>query len=191
VITYQQIDESLLPLYDTVPMLVHVSKALTPKRLQNGLGGILFEEIKVEPYTKNLGAYSMPSHYRKRHNIGNWGFYMAFDGNKPVGAATIAARTKTVHMLENREDISVLWDLRVIDGYKGRRIGTKLFALAVAWSKARGFRQMKIECQTNNVAACRFYAKQGAVLRAINEYAYIHDTDLREYEMQLLWYLDL
>lgn len=190
-IIYRQVDESFLPLYDTIPMLVHVTKALRPKRLQNGLEGILFEEVKVRPYVKNLGAYGRPSHYSKQHNISNWGFYMAFDGNLPVGAATIAAKTKTVHMLENREDISVLWDLRVIDAYQGKRVGTKLFALAVAWSKANGLRQMKIECQTNNVAACKFYAKQGAVLRAINEYAYIHDTDLREYEMQLLWYLDL
>ena len=190
-IVYRQVDLSYLSLYDTIPMLVHVSRALQPRRLQNGLGGMLFDEIEVEPYTKNLGAYSVPSQYGRQHNISGWGFYMAFDGNKPVAAATIAAKTKTVRMLENREDISVLWDLRVTGEYKGQRIGTKLFALAVAWSKENGLRQMKIECQTNNVPACTFYAKQGAVLRAINEYAYIHDTELKEHEMQLLWYLDL
>ena len=178
-------------MYDELPMLVHVDRVLVARRMYNGLGGVLFDEMRVEPYVKDLGAYGQPSRYSKQHDISNWGFYMAFDGSRPVGAVTIAAKTKTIHLLDNREDISILWDLRVVDGYKNRRIGTKLFALAVAWSKANGLGQMKIECQTNNVPACKFYAKQGAVLRAINEYAYIHDLDLREHEMQLIWYLDL
>lgn len=172
-------------------MLVHVNTVLVPRRINNGLGGILFDEVAVTPYVKDLGAYGAPSTYSKQHDISNWGFYMAFDGSRPVGAATIAANTKTVHMLDNRQDLSILWDLRVIDEYKGQHVGTKLFALAVAWSKEKGMHQMKIECQTNNVAACRFYVKQGAVLRAMNEYAYIHDLDLKAHEIQLLWYLNL
>ncbi|WP_160166418.1 hypothetical protein [Clostridium sp. Ade.TY] len=49
---------------------------------------------------------------------------------------------------------------------------------------------MKIECQNNNVNACKFYNKQGAVLSKIDEYAYYEDIEDRD-EVQLIWYLDL
>ena len=115
---------------------------------------------------------------------------MAFDGDRPVGAATVASRTENVHMLEGREDLTVLWDLRVTDGYNGQGIGTRLFTMAADWSRKNGFRQMKIECQNTNVPAVRFYHKQGAVLGAMNEYAYYTEPEYR-HETQFLWYLDL
>lgn len=53
-----------------------------------------------------------------------------------------------------------------------------------AWAAARGCRQLKIETQNVNVPACRFYARQGCVLGAINRFAYREFPD----EVQLLWY---
>ena len=49
---------------------------------------------------------------------------------------------------------------------------------------------MKIECQNNNVQACKFYHKQGAILGKIDAYAYYKDIDIRD-EVQLIWYLEL
>ena len=46
---------------------------------------------------------------------------------------------------------------------------------------------MKVETQNVNVPACRFYARQGCVLGAINRFAY---PDLPD-EVQLLWYKTL
>ena len=64
----------------------------------------------------------------------------------------------------------------------------KLFSFAVNWSKERNCKQIKIETQNNNVPACKFYAKQGAILSEINEYAYYGEDDD---EVMLIWYLDL
>ena len=93
-------------------------------------------------------------------------------------------------MLDGRDDMSVLWDIRVDDRYKRHGVGTKLFNMAVEWSKLNGLKQMKIECQNNNVQACRFYHKHGAVLGKIDEYAYYNDSYVED-EVQLIWYLDL
>ena len=49
---------------------------------------------------------------------------------------------------------------------------------------------MMIECQNNNVAACKFYQKQGALLSKIDMYAYYHEEECKN-EVQLIWYLDL
>lgn len=87
---------------------------------------------------------------------------MAFDGGRPVGAATVVSRTKEIRMLAGRDDLAVLWDIRVDAGYRGQGIGQRLFDMAADWSREQGHIQMKIECQNNNVPAVKFYHKQGA-----------------------------
>lgn len=53
-----------------------------------------------------------------------------------------------------------------------------------------GYKQMIIECQNNNVTACNFYKKQGALLSKVDMYAYYSEPKVRD-EIQLIWYLDL
>ena len=93
-------------------------------------------------------------------------------------------------MLEGRADLSVLWDLRVAEEYQHQGLGSALFEKAAKWSRAQGMKEMKIECQNNNVRAARFYAGKGAVLGAINARAYQGRPELEE-EVQLLWYYSL
>lgn len=190
VITYKEIDESYFNKYDSIPMLVHVKSIFKLEKIENGLGGFLLKETPVKEYIKDLGVYDEATKYSEQFDITNWAFFMAFDNEKPIGAVTIASKTKDVHMLDGRDDMSVLWDIRVDDKYKRYGVGTKLFQLAVEWSKSNGFKQMKIECQNNNIAACKFYHKHGAVLGKIDEYAYFKEADIKD-EVQLIWYLDL
>ena len=96
-ITYKQVDETYFKLYDEVPMVVHVKTVLVPKHVDNGLGGIIFQEINVEPYVRNI-AYDAASDFSKEFDISNWAFFMAFDGDKPVGAVTAASKTKEIRM---------------------------------------------------------------------------------------------
>lgn len=189
-ILYREIDKSYFEKYDSIPMLVHVKSILKLEKNQNGLGGILLKETPVKEYIKDLGKYGEATKYSKEFDITNWIFFMAFDNELPIGAVTVVSKTENVNMLDGRDDISVLWDIRVDDRYKQQGIGTKLFNMAVEWSKLKGFKQMKIECQNNNVPACKFYHKQGAVLGKIDEYAYYNDIDSND-EVQLIWYLNL
>lgn len=84
----------------------------------------------------------------------------------------------------------MLWDIRVEHSYRRRGVGQALFDMAVGWSREQKLTQLKIECQNNNVPAVRFYHKQGAVLSAVDEYAYGHESGNRR-ETQLIWYLNL
>jgi GNAT superfamily N-acetyltransferase len=86
-------------------------------------------------------------------------------------------------MLEGRDDLAVLWDIRVSPEARGRGVGAALFRAAERWAKARGCLHLRVETQNINVAACRFYARQGCVLRAVNRHAYAELPD----EIQLLW----
>lgn len=188
--TYKKVDSSYFLQYDRVSMNVDVRTEYQIEKINRGLGGFLLKEINVSPYVKDLSKYERAVDYEKQFDIRNWGFYMAFDGEIPVGAMTLAARTKGLYMLSGRDDVCVLWDIRVQDGYKHQGIGQSLFDLGVSWAKEQGYQQMIIECQNNNVPACKFYHKQGAVLSKIDEYAYYAEEEVRN-EVQFLWYLDL
>ena len=183
-------DRSCFEMYDSVSMNVDAKSEYKVKRIDNGLGGFILEEVPVTPYVKDLSVYERATEYEKEFDITHWSFYMAFDDEKPVGAATVAARTDKLYMLAGRDDACVLWDIRVADEYKHQGIGQKLFDLAVKNAKADGYRQMIIECQNNNVPACNFYRKQGALLSKVDMYAYYQEEACRN-EVQFLWYLDL
>jgi ribosomal protein S18 acetylase RimI-like enzyme len=189
-ITYREIDKTYFEAYDSIPMQVYVKSILRLEKIDNGLGGIILKEVPVKEYIKDLSIYEEASKYEKEFDLSNWAFFMAFDDDKPIGAVSVASRTENVHMLDGRDDLSVLWDIRVDNNYKHQGIGTILFNFVVDWSKRHGFKQMKIECQNNNVHACRFYHKQGAVLAKIDEYAYYNDINVRD-EVQFIWYLNL
>ena len=171
-------------------MAFSVRSEYRPEKPDGGLGGILLREAAVKPYRKDLGQYEKAVDYEKRFDISHWQLFMAFDGEKPVGGITLAARTPGVDMLGGRDDLCVVWDLRVQEGCRGQGIGQRLWDLGEEWARAQGMTQIKVECQNNNVRACRFYRKQGAVLSAIDEYAYYGEAGIAG-EIQLIWYKDL
>jgi ribosomal protein S18 acetylase RimI-like enzyme len=189
-ISYKQINCNYFQEYDTIPMQVYVKSQYVLERINNGLGGILLKEVPVKDYVLDFSKHAKATKFSEKFDITNWAFFMAFDDGTPIGAVTIVSRTADIRMLDGRDDMTVLWDIRVSDMYKHKGIGKKLFDLAVKWSRNNGFKQMKIECQNNNVPACKFYQKQGAILRKIDEYAYIDDIDSK-FEVQFIWYLDL
>jgi ribosomal protein S18 acetylase RimI-like enzyme len=193
-ITYRRIDKNEFDSYDKVPMVVHIKSKFVIKKIDRGLGGFLFEEVPVEEYSKDFTRFEKAMDYEKHFNISGWAFFMAFDEDEPIGAVTVSARNSSCDILDKRDDICALWDIRVAKGYKHSGIGQHLFDMARAWATEEGFSQMKIECQNTNVPACRFYHKQGAQLCRIDEYAYYseyyNEKDIRD-EIGLIWYLDL
>lgn len=186
----KQMDKTCFGIYDRISMNVDVRTEYKIKRIDNGLSGLMFEEVSVKPYIKDLSVYERATDYEKRFDIANWRFYMAFDGDKPIGAMTIAGRTPNLNMLSGRDDACVLWDIRVADNYKHQGIGQRLIDAGIVDARSAGYRQMIIECQNNNVPACHFYSKQGALLSKVDMYAYYLEDGCKN-EIQFVWYLDL
>ena len=185
-------EESILlaPELARIPISFEVESVLDVSAPEGGLGGLLMSERRLDaPYVKDYDADAgeHPSQWAKRFDVSNWGLIGAHAGGARVGGATVAHDTAGVNMLEGRRDLAVLWDIRVSPEARGRGVGSALFRAVEAWAAARGCRQLKIETQNINVPACRFYARQGCVLGAINRFAY---RELPE-EVQLLWYKTL
>lgn len=182
------------PEYGRIPIAFMVESQFRVRELGPGLGFGLVEEPVAPPHLKDYDALDArtegPSGWLARFDTSNWGFFLVRHQGQPVGGAVVAYRTPAVHMLEGRDDLAVLWDIRVHPEHRRQGIGAALFASVVEWARARRCRQLKVETQNTNVPACRFYARQGCVLGAINRFGYAGCPEVA-HETLLLWYLDL
>jgi GNAT superfamily N-acetyltransferase len=188
----QTIEESVsyLTEYCRLPISFRVDRVLEVTPIDGGLGGLTLRERMVDPpYIKDYDAIkgNAPACWAARWDLSNWALISGLVRGCRVAGAVLAFDTEGVDLLEGRKDLAVLWDLRVRPDHRHRGVGGSLFRAAETWAHARGCRQIKAETQNINVAACRFYAKQGCDLGAINRLAY---RDFPE-EAQLLWYKNL
>jgi len=189
-IRIREINPVRLAEYDRIPSRFLVRSVLEVELVEGGLGGMILREVPAErPYVKDYDAYGeLPSDWPRKFDVRNWGFFLAVEGRRPVGAAAVAFDTTGVFMLEGRNDLAVLWDIRVHP--KARGAGIPLFRYATEWSRERGCTQMKIETQNVNVPACRFYQKMSACLGEIRRFGYAAVPAVA-HEAMLCWYLDL
>jgi GNAT superfamily N-acetyltransferase len=79
--------------------------------------------------------------------MSNWGLLAAYDGDDRIGGAVIAFRAPGVGMLEGRDDLAALWDIRVRPEHRSAGVGAALFRATEDWIRARGGRMLKIETQ--------------------------------------------
>jgi GNAT superfamily N-acetyltransferase len=164
-----------------------VDRILEVVLTDGGLGGVSLTETPVaDPYVKDYDtiAGEGPARWAERFDVSNWGLIAACGDGARVGGAVIAFRTADLRMLGGRDDVAVLWDIRVSPQQRGAGVGSALFHAAESWAGSRGCRWLMIETQNVNVAACRFYQKMGCTLGAIDRFAYPELPD----EVQLLWW---
>lgn len=175
--------------YEAIPISFRVERVLRLTRPPENLIGFIFSEQQLDaPYIKDYDQpESRPTVWANHWDISKWGMFTAEDRGVLVGGAVVAWGTPEILQLQGRSDICALWDIRVLPSYRGRGVGTALFRAAADWGRARGAVGMRIETQSINVPACRFYASQGCTLSAIDVDAY---PEL-PHEVQLIWYLKL
>jgi ribosomal protein S18 acetylase RimI-like enzyme len=173
-----------------VPISFRVKQVCDVRPRDDRPGEFVLSENPVDaPYLKDYDALpgEGPAQWARQFDLTNWGFIRARLGARLVGGAVIAIRTPACTMLEGRDDLAVLWDIRVAPEVRGQGIGSALFRATEAWAVAHDCRELKVETQNINVPASRFYQRHGCTLRQINRHAY---RDLPG-EIQLLWYKDL
>jgi GNAT superfamily N-acetyltransferase len=174
--------------YARIPIIFEVNAVLDVGDRPDDGGFILTEHRIKKPYLKDYDAIAeTPTEWVRRFDTSKWGLMIARIDDQCVGGVTVAYDTPGLDMLEGRSDLAVLWDIRVAPARRRRGVGASLFAAAEAWSVTNACRHLKVETQNINVAACRFYARHGCVLRAVHPGVYPECPD----EVQLLWYKDL
>jgi GNAT superfamily N-acetyltransferase len=176
--------------YARIPIAFEVL-ALVDARLSasSSAAFVLDERPSPTPFVKDYDAIpdNTPLDWPRRFDVASWGFLAARLDGVRVGGATVVFRCPAVDMLDARDDLAVLWDIRVAPGARGQGIGSALLSAAERWAADRGAWWLRIETQNINAPACRFYARSGYALLAVNQGAY---PDLPQ-ETQLLWYKEI
>lgn len=176
--------------HGSISIAFEVNRVLEVTLPDAGLGGIpLTATPAADPYLRDHDAShgEGPARWARQFDLSNWGLLTAWRDGTRVGGAVIAFRTPRLYMLEGRDDVAALWDLRVAPEQRGTGVGSALLGAVEDWATARGAGWLKIETQNVNTAACRFYAKMGCVLGAIDRFAY---PDL-PHEVRLVWWKPL
>lgn len=179
--------------YPPIPISFRVESRLRVETIDGGFGGFrLTEELVEEPYVKDYDEFEQgnPLDSAKRFDPSRVHAFAAFDGDKPVGAAVVVVDSLGACALTCRDDVAVLWDIRVHPDYRGRGIGSMLFDQAVTCAREQGCGVLAAETQNINVPACRFYAGKGCYLGLISPCAYGNDPRFA-HEAMLVWCLDL
>ena len=183
----EAVTQAALSEHAAIPIVFVVDRILEVRLLDGGLGGMSLTETAVtDPYVKDYDVLedAGPQCWPGRFDVSNWGLIGARRDAAGVGGAVIAIKTPGLYTLGGRDDVAVLWDIRVLPQERGGGIGSALFRAAGDWAGARGFRWLKIETQNINVPACRFYQKMGCTLGAIDRFAYPGQPA----EVQLVWW---
>ncbi len=177
--------------YARIPIAYEVRQILDVVATASGLGGpTLLERSLDSPYVKDYDAIAGegPLTWPGRFDLSKWQIFTARVNQQLVGGVAVVLDGSDVDdMLEGAADLALIWDIRVSPEARGLGVGSALFRRVEEASKMRGVRRLKVETQNTNVPACRFYARQGCILGAVNRYAY---PDL-PHETQLFWYKDL
>jgi ribosomal protein S18 acetylase RimI-like enzyme len=171
--------------YASISIAFEVGEVLDVEVMEGGLGGIGLRRRALDlRYVKDYDALDGgPARWAQRFDLSNWCLLAAYVGPDRVGGAAVAFGAPALGTSVQEADHSVLWDIRVSTAHRGRGIGSALISAATARAAARGYRQLEVETQNVNVGACRFYARHGFALRAIDRFAY----PSLPHEVQLVW----
>lgn len=177
------VSSALLLEYAAIPIAFDVRSVLSAANA--GEAFQLTEHAVETPYVKDYDALTeRPADWSARFDTSQWALLLARGQGRSVGGATVALRTPGLDLLEGRTDLAVLWDIRVVPERRGQGVGRRLFESAEAWASSQGCRELKVETQNVNVAACRFYAAMRCDLRIVRQHAYPQCSG----EAQFLWY---
>ena len=184
------VEESLnhLSEYALIPISFEV-RSIFEVSCDNPDLAVLEEKPVKNPWIKNYdkGKDAGPTSWPGRWDISNWGMLTAYVQAQRVAGTVLAYDTCDIDMLEERNDLAVIWDLRVHPDHRGNGIGNMLFDAAVVWARERHCKELKIETQNINVPACRFYKRMGCQLSSIERFVYNEFLT----EIKLVWTLGL
>jgi GNAT superfamily N-acetyltransferase len=122
------VEHAKIPIAFTVDCILDIS-TLTD-------GSFASAERAIQPYAKDYDAVEPPAQWAVRFDLTKWGLIAAYHSNNRVGGAVIAFDTPEIDLLEGRNDLALLWDIRVRPEVRYQGIGSALFR-----GRAMGARQ--------------------------------------------------
>jgi len=124
-VTIERIGAGRLGEYARISIAYQVRSVLCIDEVNGGLGGLLLrDEALKNPYGKDYDACEDggPDDWPERFDTSHWGIFLACDEGVPVSGTAVAWNTAAI---EDRQDLAVLWDIRVCPDRRGQGIGLR------------------------------------------------------------------
>lgn len=133
----------------------------------------LFEQSYWHSYPEDATDYS------QYINDPNGAVFLAYSSETCVGKIVLKKDWNRYALVEN---------ISISNAYRGRGIGTALIRKAIEWAKSKELGGLALETQANNLLACRFYAKCGFVIGAVNTMLYKQLEKPWSEDTAVFWY---
>ena len=124
-----------------------------------------------EPFAFDV-ADEHPEAWKTFITMRNFKMFGIYEENRLAAAMSLVHDNPSVRMLDGREDVLLVWDLRVHPDYQRKGYGKALIAHAENEAKTLGVKHLRIETQNTNPNAVDFYSSMGFELSHIREHAY-------------------
>ena len=115
----------------------------------------------VEPYAKSYGFD--PADLEVCIELADKALFVVIGDETPVGYIALST---------GWNNFAVVEDLSVDAQWRGTGAAQRLMRHAIGWTKDMGLPGLRLETQSNNVAACRFYLRQGFALGGFDRHLY-------------------
>lgn len=135
-------------------------------------------------YTEEL--YDQP--YMKAYPDDTWD-YAAYIDNPDKTIFLAYSEEQCIGQIVLRRDwnkYAFIEDICVAKSARGKGVGSSLIHEAIEWAKSSCLMGLALETQDNNLLACRFYAKCGFIIGAVNTMLY---RNFNNREFAVFWYL--
>ena len=178
-----------LAVYASVPIALKVHRVLDVTPVATGEGFVVAERALSTCALKDYDSVAggSPLGWRARFDLSGWTLLAANVDGRRAGSAAVVLRDAGIDLLDGRDDLALLWDIRVVPAMRRHGVGAALLHEAEIVARDAGARWLKVETQDINLPACRFYLRTGFTLREVHRNAYRELPD----ETQLLWYKKL
>lgn len=162
--------------------LADINKANQPFEIIGKIKPVFINEIWTyteEIYEQsNMKAYPNDTEdYATYINNPDKTVFLAYSGDECVGQIVLKRDWNGYAFIE---------DICVAKSERGQGIGTGLIQKAIKWAENLNLKGLALETQDNNLLACRFYAKCGFVIGAVDTMLY---RNFNNDESAVFWYL--
>ncbi|MBI6548244.1 GNAT family N-acetyltransferase [Xenorhabdus lircayensis] len=130
------------------------------------------------PYTKNYGF----------DNNDIWSYLMAKNQALLIAESIDRESIGYLAISEHWNNLASIDDIAVDIDHRGSGVAKSLMDAAVKWAVDLKLAGIRLETQSNNVTACRFYARYGFKLEGYDRYLY-SALNFQNNEIVLFWYL--
>ena len=134
----------------------------------------IYEQSYMKTYPDDIGDYTAYI------NNPDKTIFLAYSGAECIGQIVLKRDWNRYAFIE---------DICVAKLSRGQRVGSGLIQKAIEWAKISNLKGLALETQNNNLLACRFYAKCGFVIGAVNTMLYRNFDNSDEFAV--FWYLPL